>query len=71
LFRRPAGTSKLVHVLGLPKRRRNSLRRTHSPDLIWPERMELSDTGSGITSQNPFLGRISGRGSYAPTMVGH
>lgn len=49
--------------------RRRPVRRSHSPGVIRPPRVDLPAAGVGIASQNPFFERISGPVSWAPTMA--
>ena len=51
-------------------RRRMPVRRSHSPGVIRPPRVDLPAAGVGMASQNPFLDRISGPASCAPMMTG-
>ena len=50
--------------------RRRPVRRSHSPGVIRPPRVDLPAAGVGIASQNQFFERISGPVSWAPTMTG-
>ena len=46
------------------------MRRPHSPGVMRPPLLLFPAAAVGIASQNPFLERISGPVSCAPTMTG-
>jgi hypothetical protein len=51
-------------------RRRRPVRRSHSPGVIRPPRVDLPAAGVGIASLNPLFERISGPVSCAPMITG-
>ncbi len=51
-------------------RSRKPVRRSHSPGVIRPPRVDLPAAGVGIASQKPFFERISGPVSCAPMITG-
>ena len=51
-------------------RKRSPRRRSHSPGVILPPRVDLPAAGSGIANQKPSLERIRGPVSCAPMISG-